>query len=80
MIVGGASLSGGRGTVLWTATGAVILASINNGLTLMSISANWTPFAIGVVLVAAVAVDRVRSKVERRLSLRQAQLHVGSQP
>jgi ribose/xylose/arabinose/galactoside ABC-type transport system permease subunit len=74
VVIGGASLTGGRGSVWATLVGAVILGSISNGLTLLSVSPSWTPFAIGTVLVAAVAVDRLRVAVEGRLRIRQAQL------
>lgn len=74
VVIGGASLSGGRGSVWATIVGAVILGSITNGLTLMSVSPNWTPFAVGAVLVAAVGVDALRNNVEGRLRIRQAQL------
>jgi len=72
VVIGGASLAGGRGSVWATLVGAVILSSITNGLTLLSVSPNWTPFAVGTVLVAAVALDTVRTGVEGRLRIRQA--------
>jgi ribose transport system permease protein len=74
VVIGGTSLTGGRGSVWATIVGAVILGSITNGLTLLSVSPNWTPFAVGSVLVAAVALDAVRNNVEGRLRVRQAQL------
>lgn len=74
VVIGGASLMGGRGSVWATVVGAVILASITNGLTLLSVSPNWTPFAVGVVLIAAVGLDALRRHVEGRLRIRQAQL------
>jgi ribose transport system permease protein len=78
VVIGGASLNGGRGSVWATIVGAVILGSITNGLVLLSVSPNWTPFAIGAVLIAAVALDAVRQAVERRLQLRQAQIQGGA--
>jgi ribose/xylose/arabinose/galactoside ABC-type transport system permease subunit len=78
VVIGGASLSGGRGSVWATVLGAVILSSITNGLTLLSVSPNWTPFAIGSVLIAAVAVDSLRTNVEGRLRVRQAQIQAES--
>jgi ribose/xylose/arabinose/galactoside ABC-type transport system permease subunit len=78
VVIGGASLTGGRGTVWATIVGAVILASITDGLTLVNVSSDWTPFAVGAVLVAAVGVDALRRHVEGRLRLRQAQLEAGS--
>lgn len=74
VVIGGASLSGGRGSVWATIVGAVILGSITNGLTLLSVSPNWTPFAVGSVLIAAVGLDALRHNVEGRLRVRQAQI------
>jgi ribose transport system permease protein len=74
VVIGGASLSGGRGSVWATIVGAVILGSITNGLTLLSVSPNWTPFAVGAVLVTAVGLDTLRNNVEGRLRIRQAQI------
>jgi ribose transport system permease protein len=74
VVIGGASLAGGRGSVWATIVGAVILGSITNGLTLLSVSPNWTPFAVGTVLIAAVGVDTLRNNVEGRLRIRQAQM------
>jgi ribose/xylose/arabinose/galactoside ABC-type transport system permease subunit len=78
VVIGGASLTGGRGSVWATLVGAVILGSITNGLTLLSVSPNWTPFAIGAVLIAAVALDALRVHVEGRLRIRQAQIQGGA--
>jgi ribose transport system permease protein len=77
VVIGGTSLMGGRGSVWSTIVGAVILGSITNGLTLISVSPNWTPFAVGAVLVVAVGLDALRSVVERRLRIRQAQIQAG---
>ncbi|MEN3283852.1 MAG: ribose transport system permease protein [Solirubrobacteraceae bacterium] len=74
VVIGGASLTGGRGSVWATLVGAVILGSITNGLTLLSVSPNWTPFAVGAVLIAAVGLDALRMRVEGRLRIRQAQI------
>ncbi|WP_457108858.1 ABC transporter permease [Marmoricola sp. URHA0025 HA25] len=80
VVIGGASLSGGRGNAWFTLVGAVILGSITNGLTLLSVSPNWTPFAVGAVLVAAVGLDRFRNNLEGRLRVRQAQLQAEAKP
>lgn len=74
VVIGGASLTGGRGSVWATVVGAVILTSITNGLTLVSVSPNWTPFAIGAVLVIAVCLDKLRSGIESGLRLQQARV------
>lgn len=74
VVIGGASLQGGRGRVWGTLVGALILGAISDGLTLSNISPNWTSFAIGAVLIAAVALDMVRNRVEGRLRVRQARI------
>ena len=74
VVIGGARLTGGRGSVWATLVGAVILGTITNGLTLLSVSPNWTPFAVGAVLIAAVGLDTLRGNIEGRLRVRQAQI------
>ena len=63
IILGGASLSGGRGTIPGTVLGVFILGIMQNGLTLLSISSFWQDVATGVVLVAAVGLDQVRLRL-----------------
>ena len=77
VVIGGTSLSGGRGSVWATVVGAVILTSITNGLTLLTVDPNWVPFAVGAVLVVAVGLDTLRHTIERRLQIRQAQIQAG---
>jgi len=58
-VVGGTSLFGGRGTVIGTLVGALVLGSILNGLSLMAVNTYYEYIAIGWILVVAVAVDGV---------------------
>jgi hypothetical protein len=44
----------------------------------VSVSPNWTPFAVGSVLIAAVGLDRLRSTIEGRLRVRQAQMQAAA--
>lgn len=78
VVIGGARLTGGRGSVWATLAGAVILGTITNGLTLLSVSPNWTPFAVGAVLIAAIGLDTLRGNIEGRLRVRQAQVQAGA--
>ncbi|MBN9345054.1 MAG: ABC transporter permease [Devosia sp.] len=55
--LGGASLSGGRGSVLGTALGALFLAILQNTLSLMSVNAFWFQIITGVIIVLAVLLD-----------------------
>ena len=57
-IVGGASLSGGEGTVLGTILGVLIVGVLRNGLVLLSISPFWQTTVIGLVIVLAVGLDK----------------------
>ncbi len=63
VVLGGASLYGGRGTIIGTILGVFILGTLNNGMTLIGLSSFWQEVARGVILIAAVAFDQVRITV-----------------
>ena len=65
VVIGGTSLFGGRGSVIGTLIGALIVGIIRNGLTLMSIDALWQTFATGIIVIAAVAVDQATRRRRR---------------
>ena len=58
VILGGASLSGGRGTVWGTLAGVLFISLINNVMIFARLSPEWQSIIIGCVLVIAVAMDR----------------------
>ncbi len=62
VVIGGTSLSGGEGTILGVLIGAALMGVLKNGFVLLSISAYWQVFAIGFVLIAAVAIDGLKNK------------------
>jgi ribose transport system permease protein len=62
VVIGGASIFGGRGTIFGTVIGTAILAILTTGLVLANIAPFWQQVAIGGVVIGAVAVDRVRTK------------------
>lgn len=57
-IIGGASLSGGEGTILGTILGVLIIGVLRNGLVLLGISPFWQTTIIGLVIIIAVAIDK----------------------
>lgn len=60
VVIGGTSLSGGRGTVLGTLIGCMIIGVLNSGLVLLNVSPFWQQVVKGVVILVAVAIDRMR--------------------
>lgn len=59
VVIGGTSLSGGRGSVTGTVMGAVIIGVLNNGLVLLNVSPFWQQVVKGSVILLAVIVDRM---------------------
>ena len=61
VVVGGASITGGRGTVAGTALGVILLGIIGPALTYLGVSAYWERAIQGAIILAAVAFDGIRS-------------------
>ncbi len=57
VVIGGASLMGGRGTIIGTVLGLLLIQTLNNGLDILTVPAYWQQVIKGVLIVAAVAVD-----------------------
>ena len=64
VVIGGTSLSGGRGTILGTVLGAMIIGVLNNGLVLLNVSPFWQQVIKGLVILLAVIIDKSNSKSE----------------
>jgi ribose transport system permease protein len=60
VVIGGTSLRGGKATILGTVIGALIMATLTNGLRIMSIPQEWQRVAVGVVIILAVYADQLR--------------------
>lgn len=64
VVIGGTSLSGGRGTIMGTVLGALIIGVLNNGLVLLNVSPFWQQVVKGAVILLAVMIDKANSKNE----------------
>ncbi len=64
VVIGGTSLSGGRGTILGTVLGAMIIGVLNNGLVLLNVSPFWQQVIKGLVILLAVIIDKSNKKSE----------------
>ncbi len=66
VILGGTSLSGGKGTLFGTLVGVFILRTLDSGLILTGVSSYWQEFARGAVLLLAVGFDQFRIRLLRK--------------
>jgi len=62
VVIGGTSLSGGKGSIWGTVLGAIIIGVLNNGLVLLNVSPFWQQVVKGFVILLAVIIDKVNSK------------------
>ncbi|GMM96043.1 MULTISPECIES: ABC transporter permease [Microbacterium] len=62
VIIGGTSLLGGRGSILGTVIGALIMSVLINGLRIMSIQTEWQNVVVGIVILIAVFFDSLRNR------------------
>lgn len=56
-VIGGTSMSGGKGNMVGTAFGAILMATIKNGLSLLNVNTFWHQVVIGIFILFAVALD-----------------------
>lgn len=61
-VIGGASLSGGSGTIWGAILGALVIGVLRNGCNLLDISAFWQQVAIGIIIVIAVFIDQYQKR------------------
>jgi fructose transport system permease protein len=64
VVIGGTSLFGGRGAVVGSLIGALIVGVFRNGLALAGVDVLWQTFAVGVLIIAAVSIDQWIRKVK----------------
>ena len=65
IVLGGASLAGGRGTIFGTVIGLLIVGVLNNGLILLDVPTFWQRIAQGLMLIIAVSFDSIRAKLKK---------------
>ncbi|MEP1445262.1 MAG: ribose ABC transporter permease [Paraglaciecola sp.] len=64
VVIGGTSLSGGRGSIMGTVLGCLIIGVLNNGLFLLNVSPFWQQVIKGLIILIAVAIDRLNASQE----------------
>ena len=75
-VLGGTSMSGGRGKIGGTIIGAFVIGVLSDGLVMMGVSAFWQTVIKGLVIIAAVVIDQAQQRVQSRVAL-QAQAALG---
>ena len=65
-VIGGASLSGGRGTALGAVLGAVLIQLIDNGMLILNIDQNYNQIVMGAAIVVAVVLDQLKTRLLAR--------------
>ncbi len=62
IVIGGGSLSGGKGNMLGTFIGVLIIGVLNNGLNLLNVNPFWSKFAQGLIIFIAVLIDAINQR------------------
>jgi erythritol transport system permease protein len=70
-VLGGTSMSGGRGTIGGTTVGAFVIGFLSDGLVMMGVSSFWQMVIKGLVIIIAVVVDQAQRRLQQRAALLQ---------
>ncbi|MBD9527374.1 MULTISPECIES: ABC transporter permease [Paracoccus] len=70
-VLGGTSMSGGRGRIGGTIVGAFVIGILSDGLIMMGVSSFWQTVIKGLVIIAAVVIDQAQSRLQARVALQQ---------
>lgn len=73
VVIGGAALAGGRGTVRGTLIGAFVIGFLVDGLVLVGVSVFWQQVIKGVVIVFAVALDQLQQTLQQRRAVKKVE-------
>lgn len=77
-VVGGVSLFGGIGSILGAMSGATLIATVSNGMTLLRVPSFWQPLVIGLIILSGVSFDKyrqVRSEKKHSIFIKRASKH-----
>ncbi len=69
-VVGGVSLFGGVGTILGALLGAILIATVSNGMNVVGVDSFWQPLVIGVIILLGVSLDAMRRRITLAEGLR----------
>jgi erythritol transport system permease protein len=70
-VLGGTSMSGGRGTIGGTIVGAFVIGILSDGLVMMGVSSFWQMVIKGLVIIFAVVIDQAQRRLQQRVTLTQ---------
>jgi erythritol transport system permease protein len=70
-VLGGTSMSGGRGTIGGTIVGAFVIGILSDGLVMMGVSSFWQMVIKGLVIIVAVVIDQAQRRLQQRVALMQ---------
>jgi erythritol transport system permease protein len=70
-VLGGTSMSGGRGTIGGTIVGAFVIGVLSDGLVMMGVSSFWQMVIKGLVIIFAVVIDQAQRRLQQRVTLMQ---------
>ncbi|MGQ0563528.1 MAG: ABC transporter permease [Gemmobacter sp.] len=70
-VLGGTSMSGGRGRIIGTIVGAFVIGILSDGLIMMGVSSFWQTVIKGVVIIVAVVIDQAQNRLQARVALAQ---------
>lgn len=76
VVIGGAAMSGGSGTILGTLLGAVILGVLDNGLSLMDVDSYVMTVISGIVVILAVLIDQARVIMKKNAQIKETKANL----
>jgi len=68
-VLGGTSMSGGRGRIAGTIVGAFVIGILSDGLVMMGVSSFWQTVIKGLVIIAAVVIDQFQQRLQQRAAV-----------